>query len=283
MVENIYIRVWGGIGNQLFIYAFARYISLNWDGKVGLEIYSGFRGDNYHRIYKLDRFSITLPKSNFLSSFFFSFNRKYPLLKRLIFPSSRLIIENEDQLIFDVCQFIPPSNQREKTLYYQGYWQHINFSSIREILLSELRFNLPPNSVFEEIKAKIQASEAVCLHVRRMQYSRLLTLDYYRAAVSILEKSCTAPCFFIFSDDLAWCRERLSISYSCVYIDNFDDELYELQLMSFCHHFIIANSSFSWWGAWLSQHPDKMVILPEDYLVSNMDGRVIPIHSKELY
>lgn len=121
MVENIYIKVWGGIGNQLFIYAFARYISLNWDGKVGLEIYSGFRGDDYHRIYKLDRFSITLPKSNFLSSFFFSFNRKYPLLKRLIFPSSRLIIENEDQLIFDVCQFIPPSNQRERTLYYQGY------------------------------------------------------------------------------------------------------------------------------------------------------------------
>ena len=81
MVENIYIKVWGGIGNQLFIYAFARYISLNWDGKVGLEIYSGFRGDDYHRIYKLDRFSITLPKSNFLSSLFFSFNRKYPLLK----------------------------------------------------------------------------------------------------------------------------------------------------------------------------------------------------------
>lgn len=283
MVENIYIRVWGGIGNQLFIYAFARCISLNWDGKVGLETHSGFRGDGYHRIYKLDCFSITLPKSNFLSSLFFSFNRKYPLLKRLFFPSSRLIIENEDQLNSNVSEFIPPPYLEERTLFYQGYWQHINFLSIREILLSELRFNLAPNSVFEEIKAKIQASEAVCLHVRRMQYSRLLTLDYYRAAVSILEKSCTAPCFFIFSDDLAWCRERLSISYPCVYIDNFDDELYELQLMSFCHHFIIANSSFSWWGAWLSQHPDKMVILPEDYLVSNMDGRVIPIPSKELY
>lgn len=131
--------------------------------------------------------------------------------------------------------------------------------------------------MFEQFKVKIQASEAVCLHVRRVQYSRLLTLDYYRAVVSLLEKSCTSPCFFIFLDDLAWCRERLSISYSCVYIDNFDDELYELQLMNLCHHFIIANSSFSWWGAWLSQYPNKMVILPEDYLVSNMNGRVIPI------
>ena len=276
-MKNIYVRVWGGIGNQLFVYAFARCISLNWDGKVGLETHSGFRGDGYHRIYKLDRFSITLPESNFLSSLFFSFNRKYPLLKRLFFPSSRLIIENEDQLNSNVSEFIPPPYLKERTLFYQGYWQHINFLSIREVLLSELRFNLPPNSVFEEIQAKIQASEAVCLHVRRVQYSRLLTLDYYQAAVSLLEKSCTSPVFFIFSDDLAWCRERLSISYSCVYIDNFDDELYELQLMSFCHHFIIANSSFSWWGAWLSQHPDKMVILPEDYLVSNMDGRVIPI------
>ncbi len=283
MVENIHIRVWGGIGNQLFIYAFARCISLNWAGKVGLETHSGFRGDGYHRIYKLDCFSITLPKSNFLSSLFFSFNRKYPLLKRLFFPSSRLIIENEDQLNSNVSEFIPPPYLKERTLFYQGYWQHINFWSIRKVLLSELRFNLAPNSVFKEIKAKIQASEAVCLHVRRVQYSRLLTLDYYQAAVSLLEKSCTSPVFFIFSDDLAWCRERLSISYPCVYIDNFDDELYELQLMSFCHHFIIANSSFSWWGAWLSQHPDKMVILPEDYLVSNMDGRVIPIPSKELY
>ena len=115
------------------------------------------------------------------------------------------------------------------------------------------------------------------MHVRRVQYSQLLTLDYYRAAVLLLEKSCTSPYFFIFLDDLAWCREQLSISYSCVYVDNFDDELYELQLMSLCYHFIIANSSFSWWGAWLSQYPNKMVILPEDYLVSNMDGRVIPI------
>ena len=81
MVENIYIRVWGGIGNQLFVYAFARCVSINWLGKVSLETYSGFRGDGYHRIYKLDRFYITLPKSNFLSSLFFSFNRKYPLLK----------------------------------------------------------------------------------------------------------------------------------------------------------------------------------------------------------
>ena len=85
------------------------------------------------------------------------------------------------------------------------------------------------------------------MHVRCMQYNRLLTPDYYRAAISILERSCTTPCFFIFSDDGVWCREQLSISYSYVYVDNFDDELYELQLMSFCHHFIIANSPFSWW------------------------------------
>ena len=283
MVENIHVKVWGGIGNQLFVYAFARYISLKWDGKVWLETHSGFRGDGYHRIYKLDRFSITLPKSNFPSSLFFSFNRKYPLLKRLFFPSSRLIIENENLPISNVNEVIPPFNLREKTIFYQGYWQHINFLSIREVLLSELQFNLPPNSLFEVLKAKVQASEAVCLHVRRVQYSQLLTLDYYRAAVSLLEKSCTSPCFFIFSDDLAWCREQLSISYSCVYVDDFDDELYELQLMSLCHHFIIANSSFSWWGAWLSQHPDKMVILPEDYLVSNMDGRVVQIPSLKNY
>ena len=281
MVENIHIRVWGGIGNQLFIYAFARCISLNWSGKVSLETYSGFSGDGYHRAYKLDHFYTTLPKSKFSSSFFFSFNRKYPLLKGFFFPSSRLIIEDEDQLISNVSEFIPPPNLKEKTLFYQGYWQHINFLSIRKVLLSELRLNLPSNSIFEGIKAKIQASEAVCLHVRRVQYSKLLTLDYYRAAVSLLEKSCTSPRFFIFSDDLDWCREQLPISYSCVYVDNFEDELYELQLMSFCHHFIIANSSFSWWGAWLSQSQDKVVIMPEGYWVDNMDGRVVRIPLKE--
>lgn len=283
MVENIYIRVWGGIGNQLFVYAFARCISLNWLGKVSLETYSGFRGDGYHRTYKLDHFHITLPKSNFFSSFFFSFNRKYPPLKRFFFPSSRLIIENEDQLISNVSEFIPPSNLREKTLFYQGYWQHINFLSIRKVLLSELRFDLPQNPAFRVVKSRIQASEAICLHVRRVQYCQCLTPDYYHAAILLIASSCVSPCFFVFSDDLDWCRRNLKISYSTYYVDNFEDELYELELMTLCHHFIIANSSFSWWGAWLSQHPDKMVILPEDYLVSNMNGRVIPMPSKELH
>ena len=66
-----------------------------------------------------------------------------------------------------------------------------------------------------------------------------------------------------------------------MYVENFEYELYELQLMSFCHHFIIANSSFSWWGAWLSQSQDKVVIMPEGYWVDNMDGRVVRIPLKE--
>ena len=182
-----------------------------------------------------------------------------------------------------MSELIPSSNLREKTLFYQGYWQHINFLLIREILLSELQFSFPKSPVFEIIKEKIQASEAICLHVRRVQYCQCLTLDYYHAAILLIASSCVSPCFFIFSDDLDWCRRNLKISYPTYYVDNFEDELYELELMTLCHHFIIANSSFSWWGAWLSQHPDKMVILPEDYLVSNMNGRVIPMPSKELH
>ena len=80
-----------------------------------------------------------------------------------------------------------------------------------------------------------------------------------------------------FSDDINWCRENLSINGICFFVENFKDELYELKLMSQCNHFIIANSTFSWWGAWLSVNADKKVIMPDGYTDVSMNGSIVHI------
>lgn len=120
---------------------------------------------------------------------------------------------------------------------------------------------------------------AVSLHVRRGDYVSdarthaahgLCSIDYYRAAVRYIIDRVEAPEFFVFSDDIAWARGNLDISHPCHYLDhNRGAESYnDMRLMSLCHHHIIANSSFSWWGAWLNPRDDKIVVAPARWFAS---------------
>lgn len=111
------------------------------------------------------------------------------------------------------------------------------------------------------------------LHVRRGDYVSdarthatlgVCSLDYYRAAVRYIADHVEAPEFFVFSDDIAWAQANLELGHPCHYVDhNRGAESYnDMRLMSLCRHHIIANSSFSWWGAWLNPRADKVVVAP---------------------
>ena len=121
---------------------------------------------------------------------------------------------------------------------------------------------------------------AVSLHVRRGDYLSnpkskaahgTCSPEYYRAAIRHMAEVTKQPCFFVFSDDMDWVRQHLQIDYECQYIEhNSGTESYnDMRLMSLCRHHIIANSSFSWWGAWLNQRTDKIVIAPQQWFMND--------------
>ncbi len=151
-----------------------------------------------------------------------------------------------------------------RNVYLDGYWQSERyFGGIRGTLLQEFTFRYPPDPVNSAMLEKISQCNAVCIHVRRGDYLTtenqgtfgLCGLDYYRTAIDYIRSRVSNPRFFIFSDDPPWVKSQFpDVAQMTLVTHNIgikDPE--DLRLMMACRHFIIANSSFSWWGAWLRQ------------------------------
>ena len=162
-------------------------------------------------------------------------------------------------------------------VYLDGFWQSEKyFSDIEEILRQEFTLKLPQSALFDQISEAIASTCPVSLHIRRgdmannPETNRLhgtCSLDYYDRAVQHIAKHVSQPHFFIFSDDPIWVKEHLNLSFPSTLV-SYGSSLHdyeELHLMSRCHHHITANSSFSWWGAWLNPKPDKIVITPKKW------------------
>jgi len=123
------------------------------------------------------------------------------------------------------------------------------------------------------IAEQMQEQESIAIHIRRgdyvqSPYHNTCSVDYYLSAMQRVEATVAKPFYYIFSDDIDWVKEQLNISADHEFIthNNGDDSYKDMYLMSQCRHNIIANSSFSWWGAWLNQYGKKVVIAPEDWL-----------------
>lgn len=165
--------------------------------------------------------------------------------------------------------------------YLTGYWQCEKYflNAEKEVRASfQLKNNLSGLNL--ELKNKIANCMAISIHVRRtdmvnhpevIKTHGACTLDYYLAAVNQISLGLEAPTFFVFSDDPQWCKENLHINFPVVYIDHNqgDDAYLDMHLMSLCKHHVIANSSFSWWGAWLNPSTDKRVIAPKRWFASD--------------
>ncbi len=168
-------------------------------------------------------------------------------------------------------------------LYFEGYWQSEKYfldaaSSIR----TEFTVRHEPNSQNATTLQSIAACESVAVHVRRGDYVQnkktlafhgVLPVDYYQRAVREIQKYIQHPTYYIFSDDPVWVRANLRFVAPTVYVNhNGPKKDYEdLRLMASCKHHIIANSTFSWWGAWLAEHPGQKVIAPIQWFASNQD------------
>ena len=265
----IIIKIKGGLGNQLFQYAVGRAVALHHKSPLKLDL-TMFKTYELHK-YLLDQFAIQADTAteNEISELKGGNNLLFSALRKAGLVKRKSYLKEKRSSYFDASVF------QNDDVYLDGYWQNeLYFSGIRELLLRELA---SISSMSDEGYAYwecIKKSKSVSLHIRRGNYLNLknvnvLDVDYYMKAVDYLRKSIEKPTFFIFSDDLEWCKNSLGFLDNCVFVDRTKTEIDDLKLMSFCQHNIIANSSFSWWGAWLNQNSKKTVIAPKDWLLND--------------
>ena len=266
----IITKLKGGLGNQLFQYAAGRAVALHHKVPLKLDL-TIFEANKLHNGYRLDQFAIQsdIATKNEIFNLKGGNNVLFSALRKAGFVKRKSYFKEKRGSHFDASIF------KNNFIYLDGYWQNeLYFSDIRELLLRELSPISSMNDLGNAYLEPIKNSNSVSLHVRRGDYLNLknvgvLDVDYYMKSVEYIRSNVEKPIFFIFSDDLEWCKNSLGFLEGCIYVDRTQTEIDDLKLMSFCQHNIIANSSFSWWGAWLNQNPKKTVIAPKSWLLND--------------
>lgn len=267
-------RIVGGLGNQLFVYAAARRLAIAGNAELVIDDVSGFIRDYaYQRRYQLDRFHISSRKASPAERLEpFSRLRRY-VSRRY---NQRLPFEERTYIQQDGLDFDPRllRIRPRRTLYLEGYWQSEGyFKDVERVIRSDLRIRPPTDGINDAMAAKIRKGESVAVHVRFFDEPEVRTnglnnapLDYYARAIATMETLTDAAHYFVFSDRPSAARARLPLPderITLVAHNQGDENAYaDLWLMTQCRHFIIANSTFSWWGAWLAGHQGKRVIAP---------------------
>ena len=279
LIEMIIVKLMGGIGNQMFQYAAARRLAHVHGAtlKIDLSWFENCKADS-PRPYELHIFPIKelIASEKEIDRLKNTGKKRLPgwLLRLFNAADQRrskgLIIEKH-------FHFDPEVLRLPDNVYLDGYWQSEKyFRDIADIIRTEFTITVEPDDKSRQMSEMIGRSEAVSLHIRRGDYAAnpvmnqfhgLCSLDYYLKAIEMIASRVGSPHFFVFSDDPAWVKENLVSAHPTTFIDfNGPKRAYEdMRLMSLCRHHVIANSSFSWWGAWLCRNPDKIVIAPRQW------------------
>lgn len=193
-------------------------------------------------------------------------------------PAFTWVLENDtaDTLL----RFDPRALQaRGELVYVDGFWQNENyFVAISDLIRHEFTFPPIRSAANRRLAEQIAGTTAVSLHLRRGDYVNgalgstwlnACTVDYYQRAATRIAEQVSNPTLFVFSDEIEWAQQNLHLPFPVVYVNhNKGEEAFEdMRLMSLCQHHIIANSTFSWWGAWLNPRPNKIVIAPQEWIV----------------
>jgi len=278
----IIIKIIGGLGNQMFQYSFYRSLQ-----SKGINVYadlSDFEDYPLHNGYELERiFKLTVrTPSKFILNLF------KPNQTKWIFRKLKRVLDLKKTYRVEEMEFrFDPSFLSDTNKYYFGYWQNEGyFRDIADQIKQDFIFPKIVDIENETILQKITNTQSVSIHVRRGDYLKdpllgnVCNLDYYEEAILNINSKTKDAQFFVFSDDVAWCRQNLKLeNVSYIDLNKGKNSYIDMQLMSNCKHNIIANSSFSWWGAWLNNNTNKVVIAPGKW-VNNLASDDIDICPK---
>lgn len=264
----IEVKVSDGVGNQLFQYAFGYAMSRKNNQKLVLDK-SFFDFDKY-RTYELDKFKLPVTETvSYMGGIASKGIIRYgQMLIRIGKKKNRLkhytILQEHDEI---------PSSLKKGNFYCRGFWQSEKyFKEYRAELLNQIQLKGELSEGYYKWLAEIRGRVSVSIHIRRsdyITYRATIDAEYYQLAIKkIREYIKIDVIYYVFTDDVQWAKEYFStsqipINYKIVSGEDEMTDLEELMLMKNCCHHIVANSSFSWWGAWLGENEDKIVVAPE--------------------
>jgi hypothetical protein len=269
----IIIKISSGLGNQLFQYAlYLNFKMKNKDCKFDTSFFkSNF---NEGRALELNHiFNIVIDEAT--NEEVVSYKHKSKIINFLFNKNYIKKVGLDSYKYFNEILY-------QSDCYLDGYWQNIGYL---ENIYSDLKKNLVFSEKFDNLRGinldyykAINQSNSVSIHIRRGDYfghkllGDVVTLDYYNNSIDYMNIKITNPHYFIFSDDIKWCEENLKVK-NCTYINSnsINSHHYDFYLMSRCKNNIIANSSFSWWAAWLNPNPNKIVITPKKWIKPNVN------------
>lgn len=252
----------GGLGNQMFQYASARSLAEQNSTYVMLDL-SWFSQEfdvaTTPRKYELSCFAMDETVQKFEKS----------ILQALKLSFVKTYTESH-------FHYDPAFTKLPKNTNVKGYFQSEKyFAGIRDILLRDFSWINQPRGKNKELLKQITSDKSsVSVHVRRGDYVSnenaakfhgLTRMEYYKDAVKQIAKHVKNPNLYVFSDESDWCKRNLKFKQPTIYISHNTNGSEDMRLMKACKHNIIANSSFSWWGAWLNKNPDKIVIAPKQW------------------
>jgi hypothetical protein len=277
------IKLQGGLGNQMFQYAFglSRAVELNSHLYIDDSFFAAQQigSDITYRKYELGLFSdqITIANSTTVKSFT-NPDRRQRVLSKLGITKKK--VYKEPSLKVDDAVF-----RLSSPVYFEGYWQSEDYFIDHEDLIREVfRFKMPLNSQSQQIaNALAGLQNTISVHIRRGDYVNsartnelhgICSVTYYLQAMATIKSKLANSYFYFFSDEPEWVKQHLVADLKNYYIIQHNinaDSWQDMALMSKCRHHIIANSSFSWWGAWLNPNTEKIVIAPEKWFNTPTD------------
>lgn len=282
-VTMVVSHILGGIGNQMFQYAVARALSLKNGQRLILDL-SDFSDYKLHNGFELSRvFGVAVESAAPSTKREVLGWRGNSLIKKILRRPQFNWLRGKKFIVEPHFNYWPEIFNLDGDVYLYGYWQSERyFKSFESTVREDFTFRERLIGRNLEFSSDIRKLNSISLHIRRGDYvsdkknikiMEACSLGYYRKAVEYMAARVVQPVFYIFSDDMDWVRANLSLDFPCVYVNNNHgrDSYRDMQLMSLCRYNIIANSSFSWWGAWLNSNPEKIVIAPRRWFRSGND------------
>lgn len=261
--KSVIVRYQGGLGNQMFQYAFKLMLMSN-----GFKTY-----DDLSFYYFNPSYMPFVLNKVFTNIDICDFEKSKTLMRigRKIVERTKFYKKDKNYTRFEE-EFTNQSG------WYEGYWQSYKYyKQIRKQILDTFAFKKIKNIEVQELENKIVSADSVSVHVRAGDYLKIenaknfggiCTQNYYMDAIDYMKKMFVNPIFIVFSDDIEWAKKNIPID-NVIYFENekivgYEDWM-DMYLMSICKGNIIANSSFSWWGAWLNENPNKKIICPQKW------------------
>ncbi|WP_296620315.1 alpha-1,2-fucosyltransferase [Marivirga sp.] len=284
------VSIYGGLGNQMFQFALA--IVLDVEGIPTKISIRNFFVYNHHQGFELSKvFSVPLRPIDKIKISFLEWGAPFWKLKIVRWLMNKVIVlydKSDNPKFFEKQEFIYNSSVfNQKNSMIIGTWQSEGYLKNHQNLIREVfNFNKPKDYKNSILSKEICNSNSVAVHVRRGDYtsqewksSHMVITDnkYYKDSISKLRSELDNPIFYFFSDDISWVKKNFKGDDFVFVSHNKNGNSYiDMYLMSLCKHFIIANSTFSWWAAWLSNNPDKLVIMPEPWLKNIQTPGIYP-------